>query len=80
MACLLSLCVTANLAPKICMFVIAEEKCGASLRPFSEMRKLFFDGIEDGKPKSNLEDKVYTISLGEGISVVMKKWKVYERV
>ena len=60
------------------MLTTADKSCGASLSPFSEMRKLFFDGIEGGKAKSNLEDKVYTISLGDGINVVMKHWKVHE--
>ena len=44
------------------------------------MRKLFFDDINGGKAKSQLEDKVFTISLGGGISVVMKHWKVWASV
>ena len=60
------------------MLTTADKSCGASLLPFSKMRKLFFDEIEGGLPKSNLEDNVYTISLGDGINVVTKHWKVHD--
>ena len=50
--------------------------CDASLLPFSGMRAKFFDGIYGGKPTSQLQDKTFTIYLRDGVSVVMKKWKV----
>jgi len=54
---------------------ICPDTCDAKLQPFPSMRAKFFDGIEGGKATSRLETKVYTIYLGNGISVVMKKWK-----
>ena len=54
--------------------------CDASLQPFTSMRSKFFDGIEGGNPTSQLQNKVFTIYLRGGISVVMEKWKVYERI
>ena len=50
--------------------------CDAPLLPFSVMRSKFFDGIEGGKPTGHLEHKVFKIYLGEGISIVMRNWKV----
>ena len=48
--------------------------------PFSGMRAKFFVGIYGGKPTSQLQDKTFTIYLRDGVSVVMKKWKVRARV
>lgn len=75
LASLLNLCILGFQSLTVHMLAFTAI-CDAPLLPFSHMRSKFFDGIEGGKAANKLENKVFEIYLGEGISVVMKHWKV----